>query len=268
MKRAGLLRFFRRYYRPDQLIVAVAGDISHQYLEKKLRPLTKHSWPGRPKKAGRVPLEPPPKLKEGRWWVERASEQAHLIWGVPGLNYAHRDRFPSFLLNIYLGGGMSSSLFQEIREKNGLAYTVYSNMSPFHDSGIFSIYAGTGVNQVPLCMKLIYECIEKLRRDLLTADELKVIKDNLKGTILLSADNVESRMSSIAKNEMYFGEYMPVEDVCKRVDAVTPEDIRRVARKLLRLDRQSILVLGPKPSAALRKKLQAVTGGRWIKVKR
>ena len=267
MKRADLLRFFRRYYRPDQLIVSVAGDISHQQLVKKLRPLIRAHWPSRPKPPPRVHMEPAPKLREGRWWVQRPSEQSHVIWGVPGFNYAHRDRFPSFLLNVYLGGGMSSSLFQEIREKNGLAYTVYSNMSPFHDSGVFSIYAGTNPSQVPLCIKLIYECIDKLRRDLLSDEELRIIKDNLKGNILLSADSVESRMSSIAKHEIYFGSYLTVEEICKRVDAVTPADIRRVARKLLRLDRQSILVLGPRPSRSVFNRLKALTGGRWVKVR-
>jgi predicted Zn-dependent peptidase len=270
MKRADLLKFFRQHYRPDQLIVSVAGNVSHETLKKKLKPLARREWPGRPK--GSVKRKtgdsPAPKLKPGRWWVERPAEQAHLIWGVEGPKYASRDRFAAFLLNVYLGGGMSSALFQEIREKNGLAYTVYSSLSPFLDSGVFSIYVGTSIQNVPVCLKLIEECIIKLKRDLLTEDELQVTKENLKGTILLSADNVESRMSSIATNEIFFRDHVPLEEVCRRIDEVTPADLKRVARKILRTDNTSILALGPKPSQSVRKKLRAWAGGPWQKLGR
>src|SRR6185295_4175436 len=147
----------------------------------------------------------------------RPAEQAHLIWGVEAPKYTSRDRFASFLLNVYLGGGMSSTLFQEIREKKGLAYTVYSSHSPFLDSGVFTIYVGTSIQHVPVCLKLIEECIGKLKRDLLTDEELETTKENLKGTILLNADGVESRMSSIATNEIYFGEYVSLQDVCAKI---------------------------------------------------
>jgi predicted Zn-dependent peptidase len=201
--------------------------------------------------------EPAPKLKSGTWWVVRPSEQVHLLWGVPGPKYNSADRFAGYLLNVYLGGGMSSALFQEIREKHGLAYTVYSSFSQFIDSGVFYVYAATGANQVPLCLKLIEECIQKLKTDLLSAEELKSIQDNLVGTILLSNDSVESRMSSIARNEIYFGKYASAEEICKMVYAVKPEDLRRLARKLLKGEDRSILALGPKPSRGVMKKLKS-----------
>jgi predicted Zn-dependent peptidase len=147
-------------------------------------------------------------------------------------------------------------LFQEIREKNGLAYTVYSNLSMYADSGVFSIYAGTGMSQVNLCLKLIEDCVTKIKRELLTADELEAVKDNLKGTILLNSDSAESRMMSIANNEIYLGSSVSTDEVCKAIDAVTPEDVRRVARKLLRSDRRGLLAVGPAPSRAVRKKLR------------
>lgn len=249
MSRADLVRYFRKNYRPDQLIVSVCGDVDHAALARRLRPLTQQSWPGR--RGASKPANAHaarPRLQHGTWWLERPTEQVHLLWGVEGPSYSSEDRFAAFLLNVYLGGGMSSSLFQEIREKNGLAYTVYSSLSPFSDTGMFSIYAATGMDQVVLCLTLIEACVERLQKQLLSADELQVIKDNLKGTILLSGDSVEARMSSIAKNEIYFGRYVSVEEVCRQIDRVTPEDVRRVARNLCSGDDRSVLALGPKPS--------------------
>ncbi|MCM2279420.1 MAG: insulinase family protein [Oligoflexia bacterium] len=258
MKRGDLLRFFRKHYRPDQVIVSVAGNVTHQAVKKKLGRLARGAWPGRQYQAPsrrKLGFAPAPSLREGRWWMVRPTEQVHLVWGVEGPTYSSRDRFAAFLLNVHLGGGMSSSLFQEIREKNGLAYTVYSNLSPHIDSGVFSIYAACGMKQVPLCLKLIEECVHKLKKELLTPEELQVIKDNLKGTILLSSDSSESRMSSIARNELFLGAYVPPEEVCRQIDAVTPQDVRRVARKLLREGKRCILALGPKPPRSVRSRL-------------
>lgn len=257
MRRGDLIRYFRKHYRPDQLIVSVSGDVSHETLKRQLKPLAKREWPGRGGRASKRELgfEPAPGVKSKRWWIERSTEQVHLVWGVEGPRYLSRDRFAAYLLNVYLGGGMSSSLFQEIREKNGLAYTVYSSLTPFYDSGLFTIYAATGMNQIPLCLKLIEECVVRLRRELLDEDELQIIKDNLKGTILLSSDSTESRMSSIAKNEIFLGRYVSADEVCRLIDGVRPADIRRVARKLLGHGDRSIMALGPKPTRQLRRKL-------------
>ncbi len=259
MRRSDLLRYFRKHYRPDQLIISVAGDVSHETVKKKLKSLIKKNWSGRrpgPESRRELGFEPAPHVREGCWWIKRSTEQVHLVWGVEGPRYHSRDRFAALLLNVYLGGGMSSALFQEIREKNGLAYTVYSSLSPFIDSGVFTIYAATGMNQVPLCLRLIEECAYKLRKSLLSEDELQMVKDNLKGTILLSSDSVESRMSSIAKNEIFFNRFFSVEDVCQMIDQVGPADIRRVARKILGKSTPSILALGPKPSKQVSAKLR------------
>jgi predicted Zn-dependent peptidase len=232
--------------------------------KKHLRGLTRKSWPGRPQltRQARLKRQKPMAtltkgsvpVRKGFWWVKRESEQVHLVWGVAAPPYASKDRFAAFLLNIYLGGGMSSALFQEIREKNGLAYTVYSSLTPYVDSGLFQIYAATGTKQVALCLKLIEECVNKLKRDLLSESELEMIKNNFKGSVLLASDDVESRMSSIAKNEMIFGRYVSVDEVCRQIEAVTPADIRRMARKLLASDSRSIVAVGPAPTREVVKK--------------
>jgi len=263
MRRADLLRFFRKHYCPSRMIVSVAGDVSHESVRRRLKQLGKASWPGRPRHKqtkGELGFEPSPALRSGRWWAHSSVEQAHIVWGVEAPSFASRDRFATFLLNVYLGGGMSSELFQEIREKKGLAYTVYSSLSPFLDSGVFTIYAATAAPQVPLCLKLIEECVERTKRTLLTHEELQTIKQNLQGTILLSSDSVESRMSSIAKNDIFLKRYVTVEEVCRAIEVVTPQDIRRVARKIFKGDRRSIQFFGPKPSPQMvsRLGLQAI----------
>lgn len=257
LKRAEVMKYFFNYYRPDQIVISVAGNVTHDAVLKKIAPLVKNKWPSRP---SRIPKpEPdahkPPEACSGNWWIDRNTEQCHLVWGVKGPTYTSKDRFAAFLLNVYLGGGMSSTLFQEIREKNGLAYTVYSSLAPYTDTGIFSIYAATNASQVPLCLKLMEECIRQVKDKPLKKKELEIIKDNLKGTILLSADSAESRMSSIARNELVFGRYVSVEEVCKQVDAVTPQDLQRLAHKLFADEERSVLVLGPKPSQTVLKKM-------------
>lgn len=258
--RADVVRFFREFYRPEEIVIAVAGDISHATVAKAIRGMIRSKWPGRKPRVStevrRALHARAPKLQPGFWWAQRPSEQVHLVWGVEGPPYHSKDRFAAFLLNVYLGGGMSSTLFQEIREKNGLAYTVYSSFSPYLDSGVFLIYAATGLAQVPLCLALIERCVDAAKKDLLTPQELGLIKDNLKGSILLSSDNVESRMSSIARNEMLMGKNVSVKEVCAQIDAVTPEDIRRVARKIFRSNSRSVLALGPKPSSTLKRRLK------------
>jgi predicted Zn-dependent peptidase len=267
LKRREILGFFRKHYRPDQLIISIAGNISHDKVVRKLRSLiSQPSWPGRPE--GKITpksmgYEKAPKVREGCWWVVRPTEQVHVVWAVQGTTYDHVDRFPAFLLNAYLGGGMSSQLYQEIREKKGLAYSVYSSLSAFKDSGVFSVYAATSMNQVGTCLRLIEESAYRLQRELLPESEIKVIRDYLKGTILLSADSVENRMESIAKNEIFMGKYVSVDEVCKMIDAVTPQDLRRVARKFFKPDRRSLLFLGPKPSAKVKKMLKPVFPAKY-----
>jgi predicted Zn-dependent peptidase len=259
MKRDDVVEFYQHHYRPDQVIFSVSGDVSHDVVKKKLKPWITGKWPSRNKKLNpqmKLNQVPAPELVHGTWWVVRPAEQVHLIWGVKGIDYRSPDRFAAFLLNVYLGGGMSSSLFQEIREKNALAYTVYSSLTPFVDSGVFSIYAATGMEQIPLCLELIEKCVSQVKDQSLSKEELLLIKNNLKGTILLSSDSVETRMSSIAKNQMYLDEYVSVEEVCREIDKVTPEDIRRVAQTLFQNDQRCILALGPKPSPKIAAKLK------------
>jgi len=264
LRRADLLRYYRKHYVPEQIIISVSGSVSHEALVRRFRPLLGQGrWPGRPKKhqsRRKLGLVQAPRVRSGLWWERRPSEQSHVIWGVETAKYTSRDRFICLLLNCYLGVGMSSLLFQEIREKKGLAYSVYSSLSSFIDSGVLSVYAGTHPAQIFNCIKLIEECVAQVCKTSLTEDELASVRDNLKGSLLLGADNVEARMSSIAKNEIIFGRYYSIDEVCDLIDEVTPQDIRRVARKIFGHGKRSVLILGPKPPRSVVKKVKDWAG--------
>ena len=258
MSRRDLKRYFQKHYCSAQVIVSVAGNISHRRVLKKLGLMRRKDWPGRPmqrQSRRELGFEPAPRMKAGHWWIPRNTEQVHLVWGVEGPKYSSRDRYAASVLNAYLGGGMSSALFQEIREKNGLAYTVYAMLWPFADAGAFTIYVATQAKQVTLCLKLIEESMTRLRQNLLSDEELQMVKDNIKGTLLLGEDNAEARMTSLARNEIFFQKQVSLDEICRAIDQVTPADVRRVARKLLHAGHRSLLAMGPKPRSKLLRKL-------------
>lgn len=243
MKRADLMRIYGQRYQPKNILLSVSGDIPHATLAKQLGSLaTKRRYHSI--KTPRSVMEPAPSIRSGRWWIESDTEQCHVVWGVPSFSVDSGDRFTVALLNSYLGGGMSSLLFQEIREKNGLAYNTYSYVYPFLDSGVFTIYAGTRSSQLKKCLSLIEKSVGQMKDRLMTKNELHTAKSGLQGAILLASDDVESRMLSLGRNEMFEGEYCSPEQICRKIDQVTAQDIRRVARALFSAER-SILALGP-----------------------
>lgn len=258
MRRGDVIRFFRRHYRPERTIISIVGDVSPALAKKKVKAFFKKPWTGRvasEKSEKKWGLSSPPSPKAIRAWVPRPLEQAHIVWGVEATSFNSKDRFAMNVLNAYLGNGMSAALFQEIREKHGLAYTVYSMLSPFHDSGMFTVYAATSVKQIVQCVQLLEETINKTRTHLLPEDELQGVKDSLIGTILLASDSVESRMTSMATQEIYAKKFLSAEEICERIQAVTAQELRRIAKRYFRPEKVSILVMGPKPSRVIRRKL-------------
>lgn len=261
MRRSDLIRYFRKHYRPDNMIVSVAGDVSPARVTRSLKQLTKRNWPDRPKRAlskREDGFQPSPKIRDGFWWIKRPTEQAHIVWGVEVPKYSSRDQTALVLMASYLGGGMSSYLFQEIREKQGLAYTVYSSLNTFSDSGTFHVYVGAPGGQVATCLKIIEEGAVRLCHQKITQEELDEVRESLKGMMLLSSDNAESIMQSNAVDEIYFRELYPIEQICEELDEVTPADIKRVARKIFSHRKRSILVYSPRPSTTVRRKLKPV----------
>jgi len=259
IRRSDLLRYFRKHYRPDNLVISVAGDVRHSRIIEAFKALERKHWPGRPLKKLSRPeegFEPAPPLKTGFWWIKRSSEQSHVVWGVESPRMSARDHSAADVLAAYLGRGMSSILFQEIREKYALAYSVYSSMHSFKDSGLCTIYVGCSRKQIGTVIKIISESLERVSQALIDEGELSAVKSSLKGELALSHDNVENLMQANAVDEIYFKNTYSFEQACEEIDQVKPQDVRRVARKMFFLRAPSIAVLGQAPTPSLRKRFK------------
>ena len=171
-------------------------------------------------------------------------EQAHLCLGVAAYPMAHERRYATALLNNILGGGMSSRLFQNIREKRGLAYAVYSDVSPYRDTGLLSIYAGTAVKTVHEVIRLVMAEFHDLKKKLVPAEELRRAKDYLKGSLMLSLESTSARMSNLARQELYFGRFVTMDEMLAAVEKVKAEEIQELAIEYFQPKRIAASVLG------------------------
>ncbi len=261
ISRGQMMRYFRKHYVPGQMLITVNGDVAHASIVRKMaRVLRSKNWPGRSherRSKKDLGFEPAPPVREGFWWVKRKTEQAHIVLGVPAPRHASKDRLAALLLSNYLGGGMSSTLFQEIREQRGMAYTVYANYQPYSDTGVMTVYAATSPKKVPQCLKLIDDALANVCRNLLTEEELASTKESLEGSWLLASDDAETKMSLLARNELYFGEHQTIEEICQEIQQVTAQELRRVARKYFGKGSRSILCLGSGLTSSLRRRLRA-----------
>jgi predicted Zn-dependent peptidase len=239
LKREDLVDHFARYFCPDGLIIAAAGALDHDELIRLVRKqfVLDRTAP-RP-----TPLSPPSPRK-GVALRRKNLEQAHVCVGTVGVSQTHRLREAAYLLNAILGGSMSSRLFQEIREKRGLAYSVYSFLTTYADAGQFGVYAGTGAENVPQVIDLILTELRAVKRNSMTPAELASAKEQLKGSFLLSLESSDSYMERLAKDEIYHGRYIPVEEVIADIDRVSLDDLHAVAGELFAADTLSLAVIG------------------------
>jgi predicted Zn-dependent peptidase len=239
--RKRLKGYFRRYYAPNNLLVSAAGHIKHSQIMDLVQ-----------KEFGDMPAGPnlstgPKPVAHPHIQVRKKKdlEQVHLCVGAPSYPQCHKNRFPVYIMNSVLGGGMSSHLFQNIREKRGLAYVVFSSLSSFHDAGCLSIYAGTSSEKARQVIDLILQEFRLLKTTPISQEELQRAKDYLKGSLLLSLESSTSRMGNLARQEMYFGRYITQDEIAKSVDAVTAEQVLAVAQEFFRPERLAVTVLGP-----------------------
>ncbi|MCC6278562.1 MAG: insulinase family protein [Oligoflexia bacterium] len=240
MSRAEVLRYYRDHYAGKNTIVAAAGDLEHdevvELVEKHFKP---KKFKG-PRKSRKEPVFNP--LREV---IEKPGEQAHIIAGFDAVSFTDKRRFEAFVLNSVLGGGMSSRLYQSIRERKGLAYTVYSNLTTFTDCGTLTVYVGTDGKSVETVMDVLVQDLKLLRKKKLNEKGLDLFKQQVRGGILMGADDMENRMSSLGVNEMTFGKYMPVDEVVEGVMAVSAKGVLELAQELLLPEKMAVLVMGP-----------------------
>jgi predicted Zn-dependent peptidase len=250
--RASVRRFYRRHYVPGNLVIAAAGNIRHDDLVRMVRsrmdvgrrlgPRDTSVWnlraPGRP-----------PRPSGSHLVKRRKTEQAHICLGTNGLARTDPDRFAFLVVNTALGGGMSSRLFQEVRERRGLAYSVYSYHAQYAEAGLFSAYAGTTPARAQEVVGLLRRELEAVRDGALTSAEFERAKGHVKGSMVLSLEDPGGRMSRLGKSEIAHGEILTVNEALRRIDRVTLDDANRVAERVLSRP-MTLTVLGPFASRA------------------
>lgn len=175
---------------------------------------------------------------------KKALEQVQICLGVPAPPITDENRFTTLILNTVLGGGMSSRLFQTIREERGMAYSVFSDLSPYRDTGTLCVYAGTSAGKALECIDLVMEEFKKLKQEPLPAEELTRAKDQLKGNILMGLESSNSRMANLARQEIYFGQFFSADEIIARIDAVQGEQVQAMAQKLFDPERIAVTLLG------------------------
>lgn len=239
MKRAKLQKFYRDLYRGKNLIVSVAGRVDHDEVVREVS--------ARLGEKPAMSLRPDRKVntfKNFKKMVEKPSEQAHILVGWPSCAITEKYRFEAYILNCILGGGMTSRLYQSIREDKGWAYSVYSFLQAFTDTGNLSVYVGTSRDRVKDVLEMMRKEISKLIDKGVSKKELESFKTQVLGQIILGTDDMDNRMTSIAVNEMLFQEYRSVERVIGDVQKVTTETVRKYLDRYLARENFGILLMG------------------------
>lgn len=235
-----IIQYMKRYYRPERIMVTATGNIDHEELVTLFRPLfesLESGDQGYPRN--------PPDIHAGVSCVQKDLEQVHVCLGGQAPELGSEYRFAGALLNTILGGNMSSRLFQEIREKRGLAYAVFSFLSPYIDAGLLGIYVATDTSSVNQALGLIRKEVGDVRKGGISLSDLEAAREHLIGGILLGAENTDSRMMRMAKNEHVFRRYISYEELVADLEKVTVDEVIAVARDTFNTDCMSLMTLGP-----------------------
>jgi predicted Zn-dependent peptidase len=227
-QREELLEFFRGAYHAGSIVIAAAGHLDHE----RTADLVRRHFGALADGAAPVALSPPRPAPGIVTRSKRELEQVHVCLGSPAYPQAHDDRYALYILNTVLGGSMSSRLFQNVREKRGLVYSISSGVTAYSDAGSLTVYAGAGLDTVDEVVRLTVEELRRLREEPLPDVELRRAKDHLKGSLMLSLENTGSRMSHLARQEIYFGRQFDLDETIAGIEAVAAGDVRRISREL------------------------------------
>ncbi|MGQ9004658.1 M16 family metallopeptidase [Bacillus subtilis] len=225
-----LRQYMHDYYTPDRVVISVAGNISDSFIKDV------EKWFGSYEAKGKATGFEKPEFHTEKLTRKKETEQAHLCLGFKGLEVGHERIYDLIVLNNVLGGSMSSRLFQDVREDKGLAYSVYSYHSSYEDSGMLTIYGGTGANQLQQLSETIQETLATLKRDGITSKELENSKEQMKGSLMLSLESTNSKMSRNGKNELLLGKHKTLDEIINELNAVNLERVNGLARQLFTED--------------------------------
>jgi predicted Zn-dependent peptidase len=230
----GIRSFYRRHYVAPRMVVAAAGAVDHDEVVERVRTAFRGAdVPGEPVIRPATRRAPAAPGRGTRAVTHRPSEQAHLVLGLGGIRRTDDRRYALGVLNAALGGGMSSRLFQSVREERGLAYSVYSFVSSFADTGYTGVYVGCLPDKLRDVLEVTHEVIADVARNGLSDEELHRGRGQLRGSVVLGQEDAGSRMSRIAKGELLYDEIPSIDDIVARIDAVTSDDISELAGELL-----------------------------------
>src|SRR5262249_5855298 len=232
--------FYSQVYAPSNLIVTAAGNLTHE----RLVTLAREHLAALPPAPPGIPDQVPTTHARIALRNKKALEQVHLCLGVPSYPLPHEERFACYVLNTLLGGGMSSRLFQNIRERQGLAYAVFSELNPYRDTGCLSIYAGTSIEAARRVVESILKEFKLLKNERITDEELRRAKDHLKGSLMLSLESTSSRMSNLGRQEMYFHRFFTLDELVESIERVTAEDVQRISQTFFDQKHIALTVLG------------------------
>ena len=235
-----ILDYYGGKFAPGNMIISAAGNLDHHEVVELLRerfetlPPVANGWQDTPPKTNsRIILR-----------NKKSLEQVQICVGVPSYSISHDRRYVTYVLNTLLGGGMSSRLFQNIREKQGLVYSIFSELNPFRDAGMLSVYAGTSRESASKVVRAIVNEFRQLKEVPISEEELKRAKDQLKGSLMLSLESSTARMSNLARQEMYYDHFISMDEIINRIQAVTVEDLLRSANELFQPELIAVTILG------------------------
>ena len=235
-----VLDYWTRRFYPGNLLVCAAGHIDHDRFAELVAKLFENMAPYKNGVA-----QTPPRVRPRITMRNKKSlEQVQICLGVPSHPITHEQRYTSYILNTLLGGGMSSRLFQNVRERQGLSYAIYSELSPYRDTGCLSVYAGTSRENAPKVVQSVVREFGTLKAGEVSAEELRRAKDQLKGSLLLSLESSTARMSNLARQEMYFGQFIEFDEIIRRVEGVTAPDLVDLANQFFHGEAIAVTVLG------------------------
>ena len=241
VQRDQVAEYWRQRYSPANLVVAAAGNLDHAELVGRVQELFALAPQGR----RTLRSDSAPQAQLGVDVHKRPTEQAHIVFGAEGLPRNHDDRHALAVLDTVLGGGMSSRLFQEVREKRGLAYSVYSYRSLFADTGTFVVYAGTTPQNAETVIDIVRGEVDAIVRDGITEAELERARGHIKGSLVLSAEDPGSRMNRLGRQQLTTGEILSIDELIAKFDAVEMDDVTRVANRVLGSKNFRVTVVGP-----------------------
>ena len=240
LDRPSILKFLKKNYQPPQIIISCVGNVSHEkllnFFKGKISSLKNKKNKAKTTKTKSV---------GGFWQETKKLEQAHLLLGLPFPAITSEERYAASLFNAILGGNMSSRLFQEIREKRGLAYSVYSHYAAFENTALLSIYTGAGADKIPETLTVILEQLKRLAQEKVNKSELAEAKNQLKAETVLGLESLENRMNRWAKNEFFFDRPISLAESLAGLKKVTAGDLENLAQEFLSNDKMGLSLLGP-----------------------